>query len=914
MISPQFALKVLGDPVLLGPDGPLSGRAAYKRRMAVLAVLAVARGRPVGRERVIGLLWPEHATARARHTLSESLYVLRCELGEDLFTSVSDEIALNPAVLRTDVGAFHDALEQGRLEDAVAEYGGPLLDGLFVNDAPEFERWVDTERDRLARACGDALERLATQAEAEGSRLEAVTWWRRLAVHDPYSSRVALRLAQALDAAGERAGALRAAAAHATRLRDELGVEPDVSLAVFVEGLRAETRPAPDASPPAAPPPAAPAASPAPVESAAVHLPAGDPAPAPLPVQTETETELDTGIGIGMQAPPAAAPGSGAQAVDGAGAGVADGGRTVDGGAAPAERGVDAVPSADAADDSLPAPAPARGPGTERTGRNGSARRGRWRVPAAVAATLAVVVALAAAVLRPFAGAPEQADAPRYDPRRIAVLYFEDDSPGGELGYLASGLTGELIDALGQVPALEVVSRNAVKAYRDGVVSLDSLVAELQVGSVVEGSVQRSGDSVRVRVELVDPHRRSPLESRTLVLPLDDLFALETAVGEEVGAFLRRRLGQEVRLRQAQAETRSSAALALVLRAEQVRDQSLRLARTGHPLDAASAVRLLGVADSMLARAEKEDPRWARPTVLRAHVAVELTMRSPNARQAPLLRQAAGHADRVLAREPRNAPALGVRGAARWRLAMESDTAGQAPLLVAAERDLRAALDADSTLASGWATLSLLLRMRGRFAESDLAARRALDQDAYLDDAAGILQRLYFGAMTEGDYAAARPLCARGSAQFPGDWRFVECRLTLLREDPSLPPDPARAWALVAELSRLDPDGRARDAGRPYSPLYRQAAVAAVLARAGAADSARAVLARLHRQAGNRPELRLPLLYDEAYVLLLLGDRAGARRRLDEYLAERPSLRAYVARDVFFRELFAPARAPAAAP
>ena len=243
---PGLSLTLLGDPALSGPGGPITGRAAYRRRLALLAVLAVARGRPVGRERLLALLWPELPAEAARHNLSETLYVLRKELGEDLVTSLGDEVALNPAVLRTDVAEFQAALDEGRREDAVRAYGGPLLDGFHVSDAPDFERWVDAERDRLAGAYARALEELAVDAEAGGDPVGAAGWWRRLAAHDPYSSRVVLRLARALDAAGERAPALRAAAVHATFLREELGVEPDAELADFVARLRAEpSRPPP---------------------------------------------------------------------------------------------------------------------------------------------------------------------------------------------------------------------------------------------------------------------------------------------------------------------------------------------------------------------------------------------------------------------------------------------------------------------------------------------------------------------------------------------------------------------------------------------------------------------------------------------------------------------------------------------
>src|SRR5688572_10000274 len=202
-MPPPFRLELLGDPAFSGPDGPVRGRAAHKRRVALLAVLAVARGRPVGRERLIGLLWPELTTEAARHNLSESLYVLRKELGEGSVSApAAGDVALSPEAVASDVAEFQDRLEAGDAEGAAALYRGPLLDGFFVGDAPEFERWIDGERDRLARAHATALEGLAQAAESEGSAIRAVDWWRRLAAHDPFSSRTALRLVRALDAAG----------------------------------------------------------------------------------------------------------------------------------------------------------------------------------------------------------------------------------------------------------------------------------------------------------------------------------------------------------------------------------------------------------------------------------------------------------------------------------------------------------------------------------------------------------------------------------------------------------------------------------------------------------------------------------------------------------------------------------------
>ena len=214
----------------------------------------------------------------------------------------------------------------------------------------------------------------------------------------------------------------------------------------------------------------------------------------------------------------------------------------------------------------------------------------------------------------------------------------------------------------------------------------------------------------------------------------------------------------------------------------------------------------------------------------------------------------------------------------------------------------------EPSLASAWGTLSLVLFTRGRFAESELAARRALEHDAWLEDADELLEQRYHAALLTGDYATAAEACDRGRRTFPRDWRFVDCRLNLLREDGSRPADPALAWRLVAELESMDPPAHAAAAGRAYDPIYRRMVAASVSARGGDVSRARATLDRARVDAAADPDARVSLLYDEAYLLLLLGDRPAARERLGVYLAQRPWARQFAARDPLLRGLLTATR------
>jgi DNA-binding SARP family transcriptional activator len=120
----------------------------------------------------------------------------------------------------------------------VRHYTGPFLDGFFLRDAPEFERWVDAQRERLAGRMRAACRSVATAARAAGDHAGAADWWQRAAAVDPLDSQVAAEVIEELAALGNRAAALAHAESHLGRLRSELGVGPDARMQALIERVR----------------------------------------------------------------------------------------------------------------------------------------------------------------------------------------------------------------------------------------------------------------------------------------------------------------------------------------------------------------------------------------------------------------------------------------------------------------------------------------------------------------------------------------------------------------------------------------------------------------------------------------------------------------------------------------------------
>ncbi len=525
-----------------------------------------------------------------------------------------------------------------------------------------------------------------------------------------------------------------------------------------------------------------------------------------------------------------------------------------------------------------------------------------WRKPAlwsvfVVVTGIAALLGFRARTFKPvsvdLASAQEQ-----LQPTRIAVLYFEDQTPDESMTYLAKGLTEGLINELARVDALSVISRNGVKPYATRSIPLDSISMALGVGTIIEGAVQRSGDSVRVSVQLVDTRSRRRIGGRVLVRRMDELFALQDDIASDVANFLRRRLGREVRLANTISGSNNLEAWRLYQEADAIREQLLDTRALSDPLQKTVARAEVARADAVLARAQNLDRDWLEPGVLRGWLTLDRATMAGYADTASFnshVRAGLQYAGNALRRNAVNPAALELRGVLHRQLAWANPTMQQAKVWHdQAEKDLRKVVDLAPHRASAWEALSRLLQYDGRLDEAKLYAKRALSEDAYLREAANIHQRLFKLGWDSGDPGSARQWCLSGYRQFPSDVRFVECQLSIAAwyGDPQVTPDSAAK--LLQAMRVLDPVAPGSDQ-RGYSSVYRLTLYAAILARAGDQQQALQLLDSLRTIASVYPSLGLAFPFDETHVLLALGDTARATRALHQYLALNPQYQDFIA-------------------
>jgi len=207
-------------------DSPVS-----QRPWAVFAYVALAP-RPVPRAELASRFWPDVLDQSARASLRSALWALRRQLGDALLVDGERVTLREEGQLWVDVREF-ERLAAAAPEQALELCRGELLEGFE-------EEWALAARDRHRERVIELLEQLAQAAERRGELREAIDLTRRQADSDPFDEDAHRRLIARLDAAGDRATALRTYRGLSERLRRELGVAPSPQTRELVERLRSE--------------------------------------------------------------------------------------------------------------------------------------------------------------------------------------------------------------------------------------------------------------------------------------------------------------------------------------------------------------------------------------------------------------------------------------------------------------------------------------------------------------------------------------------------------------------------------------------------------------------------------------------------------------------------------------------------
>jgi adenylate cyclase len=129
------------------------------------------------------------------------------------------------------------------------------------------------------------------------------------------------------------------------------------------------------------------------------------------------------------------------------------------------------------------------------------------------------------------------------DKRRIAVLPFASLSPDPNDEYFADGLTEELITTLSKLSQLTVIARTSVMVYKGAAKRVSDISRELNVGTLVEGSVRKAGNKLRITVQLLDSATEGHLWAENFDKQLDDIFDIQTEIAKRIANELQVQLG-----------------------------------------------------------------------------------------------------------------------------------------------------------------------------------------------------------------------------------------------------------------------------------------------------------------------------------------------------------------------------------
>ena len=191
-------------------------------------------------------------------------------------------------------------------------------------------------------------------------------------------------------------------------------------------------------------------------------------------------------------------------------------------------------------------------------------------------AAIGAVLSIGLFCLGRYSAAPTQHGAVDTSIKSIAVLPFENLSDDKQNSYFADGVQDQILTNLARVADLRVISHTTVRQYRSGEPrNLREIGRQLGVTHILEGSVQRAGDRLRIAAQLIDARTDSQIWAETYDRTAADLFAIQTELAESIVAQLQAKLSPEQKADIEARPTQDLVAFELYLRAKQIVDSYL---------------------------------------------------------------------------------------------------------------------------------------------------------------------------------------------------------------------------------------------------------------------------------------------------------------------------------------------------
>ncbi len=168
-------------------------------------------------------------------------------------------------------------------------------------------------------------------------------------------------------------------------------------------------------------------------------------------------------------------------------------------------------------------------------------------------------------MVMPWEGAVME-EAVELDSRRVAVLPLKNMSPDPNDEYFADGMTEELITALSGLNELTVIARTSVMQYKNSPKRVVDVGRELKTGTVIEGSVRKAANKVRITVQMVDAKTEGHLWAQNYDRQMDDIFAIQSEIAEKVADALKVKLIESTKRRLEKGPTENTEAYMLYLK------------------------------------------------------------------------------------------------------------------------------------------------------------------------------------------------------------------------------------------------------------------------------------------------------------------------------------------------------------